>query len=182
MPNTFTLISSITVGSGGAANMTFSSIPQTYTDLKILASTRITGTGEGSNPPISRGEITFNGGGNNYSVMMLYGLPGQSPSANAAGGGPGSRSFYAGSSVSSLGTASTFSSFEIYIPNYTSSVHKAINIDDVTENNAAPTTLDICAIRWDGTAAITSIKLNPYDLTTSFAQGSTAYLYGIVKQ
>lgn len=162
-----------------AASVTFSNIPQTgYTDLKIVASTRVTDAGEGSNPPISRGEITFNGSGGNYTVKMLYGLPNQSPSANSAGGGPGSRSFYAGSSVSSLGTANTFSSFEIYIPNYTSSSAKLISIDDVTENNATATTLDFTTILWDGTAAITSIKLNPYNLG-SFAQYSTFSLYGV---
>lgn len=180
MANTHTLIESITVGSGGAANMTFSSIPNTYTDLKIVASTRIVGNGEGSNPPINRGQITFNGSGGNYTVCMMYGLPGQSPSANSAGGGPGSSSFYAGSSVSALGTTGTFSSFEIYIPSYTSSLPKAIIINDVTENFGDPATEDICAILWSGTDAITSIKLNDYG-NSNYAQHSTAYLYGILK-
>ena len=178
MPNTYTLIASSTVGAGGTSNITFSAIPATYTDLKIVASTRVTDAGEGSNPPISRGEVTFNVSGGNYTVKMLYGLPNQSPSANSAGGGPGTRSFYAGSSVGSLAGAGVFSSFEFYIPNYTSSNNKPISIDDVTENNAVATTLDITSITWDGTAAITSIKLNPYNLG-NFAQYSTAYLYGI---
>ena len=33
MANTYTLIASLTVGSGGAANIEFTSIPATYTDL-----------------------------------------------------------------------------------------------------------------------------------------------------
>jgi hypothetical protein len=40
MATSTTLIASSTVGSGGAANVTLSSIPSTYTDLKILASTQ----------------------------------------------------------------------------------------------------------------------------------------------
>jgi hypothetical protein len=38
--NTYTLISSVTVGSGGAANMGFTSIPATYTDLLVKLSAR----------------------------------------------------------------------------------------------------------------------------------------------
>ena len=33
------LLDSYTVGSGGISSVTFSNIPQTYTDLKIVAST-----------------------------------------------------------------------------------------------------------------------------------------------
>ena len=39
------LISSQTVGSGGATDITFSSIPQTYTDLVIKVSSRAAGGG-----------------------------------------------------------------------------------------------------------------------------------------
>jgi len=50
MATTYTLISSVTVGSGGAATMTFSSIPQTYTDLLVRVSARNTSTsGSGLN-------------------------------------------------------------------------------------------------------------------------------------
>ena len=35
MATTYTLISSVTVGSGGAANIEFTSIPSTYTDLLL---------------------------------------------------------------------------------------------------------------------------------------------------
>ena len=37
---TFTKIETITVGSGGAASVTFSSIPQTFTDLVMKISSR----------------------------------------------------------------------------------------------------------------------------------------------
>ena len=37
---TMTPIQTVTVGSGGAANITFSNIPQTYTDLVIKISAR----------------------------------------------------------------------------------------------------------------------------------------------
>jgi hypothetical protein len=38
MAATYKLIETVTVGSGGAANIEFTSIPQTYTDLKLVIS------------------------------------------------------------------------------------------------------------------------------------------------
>jgi len=40
MANTFELIYSATVGSGGAADITFNTIPSTYTDLCVKISSR----------------------------------------------------------------------------------------------------------------------------------------------
>ena len=40
MANTYELISSVTVGAGGTTSVSFASIPQTYTDLKLVGSAR----------------------------------------------------------------------------------------------------------------------------------------------
>ena len=40
MALTYTALASVTVGSGGAANIEFTSIPGTYTDLVMLVSLR----------------------------------------------------------------------------------------------------------------------------------------------
>ena len=40
MATTLNLISKQTVGSAGASSITFSNIPQTYTDLKVIISGR----------------------------------------------------------------------------------------------------------------------------------------------
>jgi len=40
MPLTYQKIATVTVGAGGASNITFSSIPQTYTDIKVVVSAR----------------------------------------------------------------------------------------------------------------------------------------------
>lgn len=182
MPNTMKLISAQTVGAGGAANITFSSIPQTYTDLRLYMSTRVTNNGEGNNPPISRGEVTFNGNGTGYSIVMLYALPNQSPTQNAASGVGSGRSFYFGSSSSQLATEGAFASSNVYIQDYTSTTKfKTYSIESVVETNSLSGELDILAGCWNNNAAITSIKINPYDLTASFAQHSTMYLYGISK-
>ena len=44
MANTFEQITTVTVGSGGASSIDFTSIPQTYTDLVIKTSARNTST------------------------------------------------------------------------------------------------------------------------------------------
>ncbi|CAB4173630.1 hypothetical protein UFOVP973_1, partial [uncultured Caudovirales phage] len=45
MANTYVLLNSNTVGVGGTASVTFSSIPQTYTDLMVRISARSTLSG-----------------------------------------------------------------------------------------------------------------------------------------
>ena len=62
--NTYTLIEKIVVGAAGASSITFTSIPQTYTDLKVVASARNTGNGSGQ-------YLTFNGSSTSYSAKRL---------------------------------------------------------------------------------------------------------------
>jgi len=161
MANTYTLISSVTVGSGGAANIIFSSIPQTYTDLVIKLS------GRGSSGGESNITVVFNSG-STYAGKRLY-SDGSTPSSD-------STSQWGGFSNASTFTASTFSSNEIYIPNYTSSNAKSWSVDSANETNATNVLMGIGGQLWNGTGAITSITLTPDNV---FAQYSTAYLYGI---
>lgn len=70
MANTYQIIQTVTVGAGGAASIDFSSIPQTYTDLKILLSGR-TNANDGSSGQWTY--INFNGATTNNSVRVLYG-------------------------------------------------------------------------------------------------------------
>lgn len=182
MPNTMTLISSVTVPSA-QASMDFNSIPSTYTDLKLFASMRVTDGGEGTTPPISRCELIINGitTGTSYNVNMLYGIPGAVPSVNSAGGLNSSRNFYSGAADSSNATAGVFSNALYTIQNYASStLPKAILIDNAIENMAKTCECDIRGGSWNSTSAITSLSLRPYNLG-NFAQYTTAYLYGIVK-
>ena len=171
MATTYTLISSVTVGSGGAANIDFTSIPATYTDLCLVVSARSARTGD------FRDElhIRFNSdSGNNYTQRAL----------NANGTSVGSSTVSAtnylkkGTMPTSDATASTFSNNQIYIPNYTSSNNKSVSSEQVTENNSATNNfLEMYAGLWSNSAAITSITLSPE--VSTFAQYSTAYLYGI---
>ncbi len=145
------LITSVTVGSGGAASVTLpatGTIPQTYTDLKLVYSARATvaGTQEFIN-------ISFNGNTSNYSLRSLQG-DGSAASSN-------NWSFrWIGYAVGSTATASTFSNGELYIPNYTSSNYKSFSGDNVAERNDTNAQSILTANLWSDTAAITSIALS----------------------
>jgi hypothetical protein len=162
MTTTMQLIAKQTVGSGGAASVTFSNIPQTYTDLKIVCSTRNNSTAEIF-------DFGFNGVTTNQSSVYLNGSGSSATS--------GTYTLF-GRSVQVGATASTFSNNEIYIPNYTSTNAKSVSIDAVNENNATGAYASLVAGLWNpGTQApITSIT---FTASGSFVEFSTFYLYGI---
>ena len=168
MANTYTLISSSTVGSGGAASVTFSSIPNTYTDLKIVYSTRISSSGNAN-----AFFITFNSSTTGYNTRFIEG---------AGSGTPGSAyvtSRYGGLDTGNTATSNTFSNGEIYIPSYLSSNNKSYVADSISENNATLGVQWLVAALWSNTAAITSIKLEPDSVSNTYLQYSSFYLYGI---
>jgi len=170
MPNTFELIASSTVGSGGAANIEFTSIPSTYTDLCVKYSLRSAYSGG----TISGVKLTFNGSTSGYSYKQLYGF-----SSSAGSYGTGSTSELVFNQDSASNTASTFNNAEIYIPNYAGSNNKSVSIDSAVEQNASTGwELDLFAGLWSNSAAITSIKVVDYN-ATNFVEYSTAYLYGV---
>lgn len=167
MANTYELISSVTVGSGGAADITFSSIPGTFTDLMLTVSPVYTGTGGQTTLWISQ----INGSSSGFSNRWLRGSGTAVFSSTDASGG-----IY----LNQVGFANsnTFANMGIYIPNYTASVGKSIYVDTVQEANQTEAYLAFTGGYWNNTAAITSITLDP-DGSNTFAQNTTAYLYGI---
>jgi hypothetical protein len=172
MPNTYQLISSVTVGAGGVSTISFSSIPQTYTDLVLKLSAR-----SSSASGATYAYIQFNGsGGTAYSQKRVYGT-GSSVASNSD-----SNLANTGGAMLINGndrTANVFGSAEAYIPNYTSSINKSISIDSVEENSATSQAYDfLSAALWANTSAITSITLTP-ESSANFTQYSIASLYGI---
>ena len=163
MANTYTLIASSTVGAGGAASIDFTSIPSTYTDLCVKLSLRLNDT------QLNYGVMRINGATTNFTYRSLEGSGSTAASYN------GSVSNYGIPEVSSY-TSSTFSSHEVYIPNYAGSTNKSFSVDAVTENNATASYADLIAGLWANSAAINQLTF--YAPTGSFVQYSTAYLYG----
>ncbi len=165
MANTFIQIgSTVTVGAGGAANITFSSIPATFTDLKLVISAR------NATASLTGMYISFNGSTASFTDKYIEG--------NGASASSGSISRYLGVENSGSATANTFSNGEVYIPNYAGSANKSFSVDNVSENNGTTAYADFNAGLWSNTAAITSISLEIFT-AQNFAQYSTATLYGI---
>ena len=162
MANTFTLIASYTVGSGGAASIDFSSIPATYTDLCVKTSLRCS-TADNIYIKLNNSSASFN-------VKFLYG----SGSAAASGG---QADAYVGTANASTYTANSFGSAELYIPNYAGSTNKSISSDSVQETNATTAYAVLAASLWSNTAAINQVTLSPNGGV--FVEHSTAYLYGV---
>lgn len=163
-----TKIEHIEVTGSSQASITFSSIPQTYTDLMIVHSIRSTRSGF----VVDNLQLNINGQGvnTNISCRILYGTGSSAASDtfNVAA---------AGLIPAALATASTLGSGFVYFPNYTSSATKSISTDAVSETNATGAYQSIVASLWNQTAAITSIGLDPAN--GDLAQYSSATLFGI---
>jgi hypothetical protein len=153
--STYTPIATTTLGRA-AASYTFSSIPNTYTDLIAVFS----GTATAANSVY----IRFNGDtANNYSFTYLYG---------------------SGSSASSGRTATTGNIYAIDIP--TSQTNLLVNVNNYSNTttfktslqrgNAAATAVTATVGLYRSTSAISSLEIYT---NSTFTTGSTFTLYGI---
>lgn len=168
MAATYTLISS-NVLTSSAASVTFSSIPQTYTDLVLRVSARNDDSGT------SYFRITLNGDtATNYSTTVLVGSGSTAVSAR----GTNNANFSTIYIPSSANTANTFSSTEYYFSNYTSTGTKAISRYSTEENNTTASYMTNGADLYRGTS-ITSITCDESFGGLNFVSGSSFYLYGI---
>lgn len=171
MANTLTLINSYTVGAGGTTSITFSSIPSTYTDLKVIASIRMASTNSDTG-------VYFNTLATDSSDRNISGNGSTAFSDNHTG----QQSIYIGPVDTSNQTANTFSNFEMLIPNYAGSGQKAVTIDHAQENNATAAYTTLASGLSTKTAAISSITFYGYGgVSLTYGQYSTFYLYGISK-
>lgn len=172
--NTLVKIQTVTVGSGGASSIDFTSIPQTYTDLVI----KLSGRSDRNVYYTSFAVMTFNGSTSSYSRKNLSGN-GSTAYSQSGSGAP----VYAGFVPQANTTSNTFGNTEIYIPNYASSNYKSFSTDSVMEiNDASNNYLGFFAGLWSNTSAITSIKLEATDGGSTYynwVQYTTATLYGV---
>lgn len=165
------LIASVTVGSGGTAQIDLTSIPGTYTDLLVLASVR-------SEYPTTTAAINVRLNGQVagvYSGRSLYGNGSSASTTSHTNSYALDPSIYIPGSSS---TSNTYGNVLIYLPNYANGANKKLYADIAGENNTTAAYCGIYAGSWNNTAAITQINL----LTNGdFEQYSTVYLYGITK-
>lgn len=166
MATTFVKIQTVTVGAGGAANIDFTNIPQTFNDLLVKISLR---TDRGV--AFDALDYTFNNTSSNRNYRELYGNGASTVSGNSTGG-------LAGYIPAASATGSVFGNSEIYIPNYTRSVVKSSSADSAGETNATTAYTHLIANLWSDTAAITRITLSSA-YSATLVQYTTATLYGI---
>lgn len=170
MSFTYELIAKNTLTTN-AASVTFSAIPNTFTDLVLKVSSRSTWSGT------QAFLLSFNGApsGILYSTTTVRGVGSTAASLRT--------SDYSSVEVENLSqdagtTANTFNNIEFYIPNYLASANKPVSTSGVVENNSATgNAVTASASLWRSTAAITSITLD--EASGNFVTGSSFFLYGI---
>lgn len=146
--------------------ISFTSIPQTHTDLLLVISARTT-----DGATYSGYRISFNGSQANFSRRILYG--------NGSGVASESQTSAFFNANGSGTTSNTFTSNSVYFANYTASAAKSMSYEIIMENNASTSLQLIGAGLWNVTTAISSLDLIAE--TSNFVSGTSATLYGITK-
>lgn len=169
MATTMRLIAKQEVGASSVASLEFTSIPATFDDLVLLLSLR---SDRASNTTAEL-KVRFNGAttDTNHSSRYLYGNGASAVSGTTAYG-------YLGTATGATATSSTFSSLEVYIPNYAGSTNKSYSVTSAHETNATTAYAEVTAGLWSSTSAIDAIKVVPVG---NLVQYSSAFLYGIKK-
>lgn len=175
--NSFESIATQTVGAGGAASITFSSIPSTYTHLQLRYVARDTA----SSAYINNLAGHFNSD-NSYLNYYWHYFEGAGTTGGYSAGGvqvsalPTSFGLEASSSVG----ANTFGAGIVDIFDYanTSRYKTTRYITGSDNNGTGDTSARLGSGLWKSTAAINQITLYPQP-TGSFSQYTTFALYGI---
>jgi hypothetical protein len=145
------------------STISFNSIPQDYTDLYVLISSRISEAALANATLISFNQVT-----SGFTSRFLEG--------NGASAYSATFDRFLGNSVGSSATANTFSNVSLYIPNYTSNANKSYSVDSVTENNGTTAYATLITGLWSNTASISSITFTPL---SSYVAGTSISLYGV---
>ena len=163
--STYTPIASVTLSSA-QSSVTFSGIPQTYTDLVLVASCQTNAAGTDKDL-----YLRFNGdSANNYSRTRIVGNGSTATSARqndvsqiVCGAMPGTS------------YTSEFAANVIQIQNYTNTT---TNKTTLVRNSFSQIAVQAIVGLYRSTSAITSLTLIPE--SGSFVSGSTFTLYGIL--
>ena len=159
-------IATVSVGSGGSAGITFSSIPSTYKHLQIRCLAKSSGPTNGENTKIYVNNITAS---TNYAWHVVRG----SGSAAAAAGGGGN---YIVANVGTTNATSTFSAMIIDILDYSdTNKNKTIrNLYGWDSNGAGY--VGLSSVLAPTTSAISQVDIF---MDYNFSQYSSFALYGI---
>ena len=160
----YTLISEQVLGT--ASTVTFSSIPQTYTDLVL----EFIGYGAGTNANESITCQISGDTGTNYSYLYLRG------DGASAGSATGANMIICYIGQIAANTTTSYSSIYTHFLSYTAGIYKTV----LSHDSSPGVDVNIWANEWRSTAAITSIYV--FDSNSSglvLAAGTTLRLWGV---
>jgi hypothetical protein len=164
MPTTYDKIATTTLSSAGT--ITFSSIPATYTDLRIVLVSKSVSSG-------ANVQFRFNGDtGTNYSFTYLRGDGTSASSYRETNNTFGYLADQSSSTQPNMGTLDIFS--------YAGSTFKTALATYSDDRNGSGYVFALVNL-WRSTSAITSVSLSPSNFGGNFQAGTTATLYGILK-
>jgi len=168
MANTYTQIATYTIPSA-TSSYTFSSIPSTYTDLRLIINNQMSGA--------SGIKIQFNSDtGANYSETQLLGY---GTSTVSSGRTTGASSIYNNLVYGDSTISNWFTLQQIDIMNYSSSsIYKTAMWRYGTPNQPSNYEVGFITSLWRNTAAINSITISAWN-AVNFVAGSNFSLYGI---
>ena len=172
LPLSFESIASTTVGAGGTAGVTFSSIPSTYTHLQIRFMIKDTDTATSTQIPVN---IRMNSDTttSNYALHRLYG----DGSTTGANGYTNTYSFVRAWFTSMSNVSNTFGVGIVDILDYANTnKYKTVRAIGGTESNSAGA-VALSSGLWMSTNAINTLYI--YSDNGNLAQYSHVALYGI---
>lgn len=170
MAETYALIQSATL-TGSQATVTFSSIPQFFTDLVL----RISARQNASLIPYAPVFVSFNGltGGTQFYDRRLYTDNNTSVNSDTNTAASKAKAYYVAANGA---TSNVFGSMEIYIPSYGSTENKSFSSFGVTETNSTGAGGGVGTHLFSYAGPITSIEITS---SADYLSGSTFQLYGI---
>lgn len=166
MPATYEPIATTTLGSA-ASTITFSTIPATYTDLRLVLVTKHTLTGQSI-------EVQYNNNTSSlYSQTSLYGYGTAAVSDRETNG----TSFLCSKWTGTRNDQPILITLDIF--SYAGSTNKTFLMTNASDVNGAGGSINTYVGLFRSTSAISSIKF--FASAGSFDTGTTATLYGILK-
>lgn len=161
MAKAMVALANITLGSA-QSTVTFSSIPSTYRDLRLVVDVLNTSSSNQTNIQLNADTAS------NYSRVIMAGQAATGATSASA----------SGTSIVCMGWSAPDNATRVlltadFLDSSATDKHKSVLLRSNHGNE-----IDAVAARWANTSAITSIKLYPDSST--FAAGSTFALYGVV--
>lgn len=169
MAKTYEPIATTTLASD-TASISFSSIPGTYTDLKLIMIVRSTVVAIDADL-----RVTFNGSG--AANYYRTGISGIGTATQTSIKQTATTNIVLGRPVAASATAGVFSMINVDIAKYSSATLEKPLLSRMASDQNGSGTVSIIAGLWFNTSAITSLTLTPQ--SNNFATGTKATLYGI---